>query len=224
MLEGILQDHVYRDSLVSNEYIFGVTSLRFRLEPNSRLLVLKGERIRLKLTTPEDAEDHLSYYLANRDFLAAFEPRREESFYTLEGQRKELTERFQQFLQGGLINFGIFRGDELIGKIQLYNIIRGSFRNAMIGYALSRENLNQGYMSEAVGILCDYCFNDLGLHRLEASTLMSNVASQKVLLNSGFQLLGINEKYLQIDGVWQDHHTYYLTREEWERTLRDLPF
>lgn len=224
VLEGILQDHVYRDSLVSNEYVFGVTSLRFRLESKARLLELHGERIRLKLTTPEDAEDHLEYYLANREFLAAFEPRKDERFYTLEGQRMELTERFQQFLQGGLVNFGIYRADVLIGKIQLSNIVPGSFRSAMIGYALSRDNLNQGYMSEAVGIICDYCFNDMGLHRLEASTLLHNVASQHVLLNNGFRLLGVNEKYLQINGVWQDHNTYYLTKEQWESYLMDLPF
>ncbi len=215
-LEGILQDHVYRDSLVSNEYVFGVTALKFSLEPKSRLLELAGERIRLKLATPEDAADYLEYYRANRDFLSAFEPRKEESFYTLEGQQKELSERFQQFLQGGLIYFGIYRKDRLIGKIQLSNIIPGSFRSAIVGYALSEDHLNQGYMSEAVGILSDYCFLDMGLHRLEASTLLDNAASQHVLLNNGFRLLGLNEKYLKINGVWQDHNTYYLTKEQWQ--------
>ena len=224
VLEGILQDHVYRESIVSNEYIFGVTSIRFQLEPKSRLLELFGERISLKLATPEDAESYLQYYQDNRKFLAPFEPRKDEKFYTLEGQKRELAERFRQFLNGSIINFGIFRKEALIGKIQLSNIIPGSFRSANLGYALSENNLNQGYMSEAVGVVVDYCFEDLSLHRLEASTLLTNTASQHLLENNGFRFLGLNENYLQINGVWEDHNTYYLTKEIWQRDHEDRPF
>lgn len=216
ILEGVLQDHVYRDSEIRDEYIFGVTALRFHMKKKAKLLEVAGERIDLKLTGPEDAESYLQYYLKNRDFLAAFEPYKEDRFFTLEGQKQELTERFMQYLNGSTINFGIFKKDELIGKIRISNIIPGSFRCATIGYALSKDHLNQGYMSEAVGLICRYAFEEMGLHRLEASTLVDNISSQHVLLNNGFQFLGLNPKYLQINGVWQDHHTYYLLKEDWD--------
>lgn len=216
ILEGVLQDHVYRDSEIRDEYIFGVTALRFHLKKKAKLLEVAGERIDLKLAGPEDAESYLQYYLKNRDFLAAFEPYKEERFFTLEGQKQELTERFMQYLNGSTINFGIFKNGELMGKIRISNIIPGSFRSATIGYALSKDHLNQGYMSEAVGLICRYAFEEMGLHRLEASTLVDNISSQHVLLNNGFQFLGLNPKYLQINGVWQDHHTYYLLKEDWD--------
>ena len=218
ILEGILQDHVYRDSEIEDEYLFGVTPVRFRLSPNSKLLEIKGERISLKLATPEDASAYLDYYLTNKEFLAEFEPFKEDKFFTLEGQQKELTERFMQYLNGNTINFGIYKGADLIGKVRISNIIPGSFKNALIGYALSQKYLNNGYMSEAVGLICRYAFEDIGLHRLEASTLLQNTASQHVLQNNGFQCLGLNKKYLQINGKWEDHYTYYLLREDWEET------
>lgn len=216
MLEGVLQDQVYRDAEIRDEYLFGVTALRFRLTSRPKLLEIRGERITLKLTGPEDSQLYLDYYLKNRDFLAAFEPVKEDHFYTLEGQKEELTERYLQYLNGSTINFGIFHKDELIGKIRLSNIIPGSFRNATIGYALSRDHLNQGYMSEAVGLVSRYAFEEMGLHRLEASTLLTNTASRRVLENNGFQWLGLNRKYLHINGIWQDHNTFYLLKEDWQ--------
>lgn len=216
MLEGVLQDHIYKDSEIRDEYIFGVTALRFHMTLQPKLLEIKGERISLKLVGPEDAESFLEYHLRNREFLARFEPHKDERFFTLEGQKQELTERYMQYLNGSAINLGIFRAQELIGKVRISNIIPGSFRNATIGYALSKDYLNHGYMSEAVGLVCRYAFEDLGLHRLEASTLLDNIPSQHVLLNNGFQCLGLNPRYLQINGTWQDHYTYYLLKEDWQ--------
>ncbi|WP_324603323.1 GNAT family protein [Nesterenkonia massiliensis] len=44
-----------------------------------------------------------------------------------------------------------------------------------------------------------------GLHRLQASVLVYNQASQTVLRTAGFQKIGLAEKYLKIAGQWQDH-------------------
>lgn len=219
-LEGVLQENIYWDSEIQDEYIFGVTTLQFHSSKKVKMVEVQGERIELKLTGPEDAPRYLEYYIKNRDFLAAFEPYKSDRFFTLEGQKQELTERFIQFLNGKTINFGIFLKSELIGKIRISNIILGSFRSATIGYALSKDHLNEGYMSEALGLVCRYAFKDLELHRLEASTLIDNTPSQHVLKNNGFQLLGLNPKYLQINGMWQDHYTYYLVKEDWEAFIR----
>jgi ribosomal-protein-alanine N-acetyltransferase len=48
-------------------------------------------------------------------------------------------------------------------------------------------------------------FEELGLHRLEAGTLLHNTASQRVLERNGFTRFGLAPKYLSIAGRWQDH-------------------
>ncbi|MGZ4547737.1 MAG: GNAT family N-acetyltransferase, partial [Blastococcus sp.] len=44
-----------------------------------------------------------------------------------------------------------------------------------------------------------------GLHRVEAATLVDNLASQAVLRHTGFTLIGHAPGYLRIAGGWRDH-------------------
>ena len=60
-------------------------------------------------------------------------------------------------------------------------------------------------MPLAVAEAADYAANQLGLHRLQAETLVHNVRSQKVLEKNGFSRYGLAQKYLKIAGEWQDH-------------------
>lgn len=53
--------------------------------------------------------------------------------------------------------------------------------------------------------LLDVAFRDLGLHRVQAETLLHNVASQRVLARNGFVRYGTAPQYLRIAGRWQDH-------------------
>ena len=65
-------------------------------------------------------------------------------------------------------------------------------------------------MHDALKAVIAYASEELMLHRLEASTLIVNERSQHVLQKLGFSYVGKNEKYLYINGKWQDHYTYAL--------------
>lgn len=60
-------------------------------------------------------------------------------------------------------------------------------------------------MTAAVGWVCHVAADGLGLHRIQAGTLVANVASQKVLKRCSFTMIGLAPTYLRIDGRWQDH-------------------
>lgn len=51
---------------------------------------------------------------------------------------------------------------------------------------------------------------ELRLHRLEASTLLHNIGSQRVLEKAGFERIGMAPKYLRIAGEWQDHALFQI--------------
>ena len=53
-------------------------------------------------------------------------------------------------------------------------------------------------------------FGELGLHRIQAGTLLHNTGSQRVLERNGFQRFGVAPQYLRIAGQWQDHALYQL--------------
>ena len=64
-------------------------------------------------------------------------------------------------------------------------------------------------MKEAINLVLNYAKEYLDLHRLEASVLTTNERSKGVLLACGFEKVGINKKYLYINGKWRDHITFY---------------
>jgi [ribosomal protein S5]-alanine N-acetyltransferase len=208
-MEGVIEDTLYYNGTYRSELLFGITLSGFEELQMTNIIVLRGNNIELRLLTPEDSEDLMAYYLRNKEHLKPFEPARDDSFYTLEVQRKILMESYKQFLNGVSVNCGIYKEGNLIGKIQISNIVYGIFRSAFIGYSIDKNEQGHGYAKEALSLMLDYAFEDLELHRIEASTLVDNIRSQKVLKGCGFEEVGINKDYLFINGGWKDHITFY---------------
>jgi len=63
----------------------------------------------------------------------------------------------------------------------------------------------RGIATTAVKLVVREAFMVLGLHRVEAGTLVDNVASQRVLEKAGFERIGLARRYLHIAGAWRDH-------------------
>lgn len=214
MLEGVLSDNVCNNGIQKDEYIMGININDFNDKVKLVQFQLNTERLALRNLTPENTEEMLDYYIRNEEHLRQYEPTRDSVFYTYEGQKEILTESFRQFIDGTSIDLGIFKDEKLIGKIKLSNIVYGILRNAFVGYSIDKEHQGKGYMKEALNTVCSYAFEEMGLHRLEASTLMDNSRSQGVLKACGFNELGISEKYLYINGEWRDHKIFYKVNDD----------
>jgi len=212
-LEGIITGSLIANKIIKDEFIFGIDVNSFRNNNSVRSVRLKGKDIELEVLSPEHSSKLLEYYTRNKNHLDPFEPNREADFYTIKAQRKSLEDEYKQFLNGESISFGVFREDNLIGKIRVSNVIYGVFKNAFIGYSIDEKEQGKGYMKQSVKLVCDYVFEFMGLHRIEASTLIDNIISQRVLLSCGFKEVGISEKYLFINGKWRDHKNFALVNE-----------
>ncbi|AOR24720.1 GNAT family N-acetyltransferase [Clostridium taeniosporum] len=213
-LEGVFSENEYHDGKFFDELSFGITRTEYNHKAKSSFIEIKGQNVVLRNLTPGNANDLLEYYVRNKEHLCPFEPDRDKKFYTLKGQRNLLNESYRQFLNGNSIEVGIFKNDVFIGKIKLANLVYGSFKNGILGYSIDKLEQGHGYMKESVNLFVDYLFTEEDLHRIEASALLENERSKGVLKGCGFNELGINKKYLFINGQWKDHITYYITREE----------
>jgi ribosomal-protein-alanine N-acetyltransferase len=140
----------------------------------------------------------LDLQIRNRDFFAPYEPDREESFYTLEGQRTWIAAPDRH-------RWLILDGDVPAGFVGLADVRRGALQSAILGYWVDREHNGRGLATAAVGEMIEFAFGGLELHRLEAGTLPDNVASQRVLEKNAFERLGRARRYLLIAGEWRDH-------------------
>lgn len=213
-LEGILSQNDYNKGEYLDELALGITRTEYNQNLKYSCIELKGKNIVLRNLTPANAKELLDYYIKNKKHLESFEPTRDSDFYTLDNQRSILNESYRQFLKGTNIDLGIFKDEKLIGKIKLSNIVYGVFKNGILGYSIDKDEQGKGYMKEAVKLCLNYAFNECELHRIEASVLLDNERSKGVLSSCGFELLGINKKYLLINGKWRDHGTYYIIKDD----------
>ncbi len=79
--------------------------------------------------------------------------------------------------------------DKMIGSCG-FHLYDPANRRAEIGYELHSAYWRRGLMSEAVLALLRFCFERLGLHRVEADVTEGNVASAALLKKLGFALEG----------------------------------
>ncbi|NEZ47980.1 GNAT family N-acetyltransferase [Clostridium niameyense] len=211
-LEGIISNSKIVSNVRDNEFLYGIDLNTFKKNSIHKDFILRGESVNLRILSPRNAKELLEYYIRNRERLQEVEPQREEKFYTLDKQREILVESYKQYINGDIIDFGIYNNNRFIGKIKVSNIIMGGLKSAVIGYSIDKDFESKGYMKESLKVVIKYVFNEIGLHRLEASTLTENIKSQNLLLSCGFEKLGINRKYIFINGDWQDYNTYYLVK------------
>ena len=59
-----------------------------------------------------------------------------------------------------------------------------------------------------------FAFDELRLHRVEAACLPRNLASRGVLTKAGFAEEGHAQRYLRINGIWEDHVLYGLVEDD----------
>ena len=74
-----------------------------------------------------------------------------------------------------------------------------------LGYKLDKDEVNKGYVTEAIQKGIDIMFNELKLHRIEANIMPKNKCSLRVVEKLGFYNEGLAYKYLKINGKWEDH-------------------
>lgn len=176
-------------------------------------MVIIYDTPRLKLITPnmQYLDSIIDYHKRNKEFLEIWEPRRPDNFLTRAYQKAWIKAEQREIKRLGGLCFLIVKADEpwrVIGSIKLSNIIYGNFCSCFLGYRLDKDETNKGYMTEAVGKVVQIAFDDLRLHRIEASVIPSNDASAAVLKKSGFRYLGTSSAYLKIYGEWRQHDIY----------------
>ena len=67
-----------------------------------------------------------------------------------------------------------------------------------------------------------YAFDVLGLHRIEAAIVPRNDASRRVVEKLQMREEGVAQRFLQIQGVYEDHVRYAMTVEEYRDREAEL--
>lgn len=88
---------------------------------------------------------------------------------------------------------------------------------AEIGYCIGSAWWGEGYTTEALGLVINYLFGEVGYHRIEAKHAVENIGSHKVQLKNGMLQEGVLKGgYKNKDGSFSDLIITGMTREDWE--------
>lgn len=118
--------------------------------------------------------------------------------------------------------YGIFVDGNFAGEINLSIVQRGPFQSAYVGYWIDEAVAGQNYTPEALVCVCRAAFEELHLHRVQISIIPRNTASRRVVEKLNIREEGVAQRYLEINGVWEDHIRYAITAEEWEQRREEL--
>jgi len=135
----------------------------------------------------------------------------------------EWFEEIQKLLKENInIRLGIFLNDgTVIGDVALQGIDDKN-RSCDLGIGIAKfTNRSKGYGTEALRLIIDYGFNNLGVERVTANTLEINIPAQKALEKLGFVLEGRARKAVYFAGTRRDNLYYGLLVDEW-RTVHNI--
>ena len=164
--------------------------------------------VELRIATLDDAPALADAQVLSREHLRPWEPVRTEKWFTTAGQIERMNYQLERYKNGHVVPWVLASGSRIVGAITLSDLVPGPFRSASLGYWISVDSIGQGLATRAVEAVAEIADQELKLHRIEASTLTANVASQRVLQRTGFQQIGMAPTYLHIDGRWQDCNLY----------------
>ena len=109
---------------------------------------------------------------------------------------------------------------EIVGVINLNNLIRGAFQNAFLGYYCFSPHAKKGLMFEGMVLVLTHAFRTLKLHRVEANIQPNNRGSIALVRKCGFVREGFSRRYLKVRGRWKDHQRWALLSEDFQRIRR----
>lgn len=187
---------------------------------------LIGRRVVLRPLEPSDFDAWHEVRTACSEWLTKWEPARTPGAPDIVDDRSAFAARCgartREIQMGSGYGFGIFVDGRFGGEINISSVHRGPFQSAYIGYWIDERLAGKGYMPEALVLVLRFAFEQMRLHRLQISIIPRNASSRRVVEKLGIRFEGVAERYLEINGTWEDHMRFAVTAEEWQVRKAEL--
>lgn len=105
-------------------------------------------------------------------------------------------------------SFILDEAGDMIGFVQVFNILRYPANSGMIEIAISESKRKLGYGKAAITMLENFCFNELALQRLIAPILPTNDASIGLFTSLNYQRYFTDPSAFFFDGKPVAHEIY----------------
>ena len=194
--------------------------------PSSNGLRLYGRRVMMRPLTPGDFGPWTEVRVRNEGWLVPWEPARSSRLADPTRSRDAFSSRCasrdRERQAGTAYGFGVFVDNAFAGEINLNNIVRGALQCGTVGYWIDRARAGHGYTAEGMVVTSRFAFDELHLHRLEICIVPRNANSRRVMEKLQIREEGVAQRYLEINGTWEDHVRFAITAEEWQTRRAEL--
>lgn len=115
---------------------------------------------------------------------------------------------------GLVLPFVIDVDGEIVGQIQLFDVLWGARQAGWAGYWLDRQATGRGVATWALAALVDHALLEVGLHRVEVAIRPQNSASLAVVTRLRIPEEGRQRGLMHVDGGWADHRLFAVVAED----------
>jgi ribosomal-protein-alanine N-acetyltransferase len=153
---------------------------------------IETKTLQLRRIMPSDS-DELFKILSDPEVVEFYD---DDVFTEVSQASDQITSWENGYKNRRIIRWGITKKEEkkLIGTCGFYGIHNWNKR-ASIGYELARSQWRHGIMTEALGAIVAFGFDEMELNRIDAVIMPGNVASIMMLEKIGFRQEGLLEEY-----------------------------
>jgi len=186
------------------------------VEENSELLPTKLTSQNIYLRTARNSDF---------DAIKAYRQNPENSKYIRLTENDDETRRIVdglckpwRFTQGQWNGFVIcLTGDDtVIGEI-VFKVEDWHNQRAEIGYRINQSSAGRGVCTEALKLLVNLLFKDVGFFKLVAKCDPRNIGSYRVMEKLGFKREALFKEHYLLGDEWTDQYDYGLRASEWNK-------
>lgn len=176
-------------------------------------LVLTSGDVTLRIIRRRDASRIERIQMTNREWFRPWEATNPTGPLRIDF-RGSIASLLQQLRARTALPFVVEYRGELVGQLNVSNILFGSVSSAFIGYWIDPNFAGKDITPKAVALAIDYVFQTVGLHRIEIDIRPENAPSLRVVQKLGLRYEGLKRGFIHISNAWRDHHVFAITKEE----------
>jgi ribosomal-protein-alanine N-acetyltransferase len=184
-------------------------------------ILIETQHLYVRSLRITDCAAWLKIRSSNYEYLQEREPIWDMDALTYQSYYRLVNDLMTSFSIGNYYSLGVFEKNthQLVGGFEISNLMYWPKQSATIGYWIGKEYTGQGYATQTLANMTQWALKHFNLIKIEAGTMISNAASQKILTKVGFAKEGLSHCYGEINGIYEDHILWGITASELNTTL-----
>jgi len=168
--------------------------------------VLETDRLILRRFEEGDLQELISGYINQKEFLYYANKNK----LTLDEMKVQMSKILENYTSNDYYDWVIVLKDnkKIIGSINLKANTSADY--VEFNYAIDNRYVNNGYMTEALEMIKEFCFKKLEVKRFQGGCCVENLASKRVMEKCAMECEGILKSAIKLSDGYHDMYLYSL--------------